>query len=439
MLPNSADHVALFFALQTLGAVAVPVNVRSKPAGIRHVVENSEARLLVADPALRERLELPLTWLDPGDLGGFGAADRPPAAEVRPDDLSAILYTSGTTGAPKGAANSHRNTFARINSYVLCAGPRFGDDVRMFGAPPLYHAVGLQMVLAVSVFFHGTLFLVRDLPPAGQVALIERERLTVLFGSPTLYHLLLAADPEERADLGSVAHLMYASAPMPAALLAQVRRRFAAARIIECYGTTEISIPFVTVEPDVPGKLLPSADHRIRVVRPGGDPDDVLSAGEVGELIVDATNEGCFLSYWRQPDRTAERIRDGWYYTGDAFYRDEDGAYHITGRLDDMFISGGENIQPVEVEQVLAAHPGIADVAVIGTPHERWGEAVTAIVVRADPALTEEEIDTFCRGSDLDDFKRPRRVVFVEAIERNPSGKIVRKELRERVLALVAS
>jgi 2-furoate---CoA ligase len=437
-LRNSIDHATLYFALQTLGAVAVPINFRSKAGGVRYILENSEARaIVVEDASLKEQLGdlRGLTWIGAGDLRLEELVDEDgtePPADVRPDHLSAILYTSGTTGPPKGVAMSHRNTFARFVTYLLSAGPRFGSEVRTFGAAPLYHTVGLQCVLCPTVFLHGTYYPVRELGGTAPLELIEHERLTYVFGSPTMFHLLVEADPEGRYDLSSVDHLTYGSAPMPPTLLAEMRRRFPNASVQEVYGTTEIAIPFVTVEPDEPGKLRMTADFRVRVVRPGGSPDDVCAPGEVGDLLVDVANEGTFLEYWRMPEKTAERIRDGWYATGDAFYRDEDDTYHITGRLDDLFISGAENIQPVEVEQCLAAHPGVADVAVIGTPHERWGEAVTALVVRRDPELTHEEIDRYCRASDLEDFKRPRRVLFVDAIERNPSGKIVRKELRDR-------
>src|SRR5690606_23004901 len=146
------------------------------------------------------------------------------------------------------------------------------------------------------------------------------------------------------------------------------------------------------------GALRITADHRVRVVRPGGSPDDVVAPGEVGELLVDMNNEACFSGYWNAPEKTAERVRDGWVYTGDAFHRDEHGNYYIGGRLDDMIITGAENVQPAEVERVLSDHPGVDDVAVIGIPDPRWGQVVTAFVVRRDPKLTEKDIDRHCRN-----------------------------------------
>jgi 2-furoate---CoA ligase len=446
MLRNTHDHATLFLALQLIGAVAVPINFRAKAAGARYILEHSESRLAVLeDAAIADRLagELPgVHWIVAADAAPPGTTtlaelsahrdDSRPDAVVRPDDLSSILYTSGTTGLPKGVAMSHRNAYARFVTYLLKAGPHYGEDVRTFGAAPLYHTVGLQAVFLPTIFLKGTYFCVRDLLGPAPLEVIERERLTFLFGSPTLFHMLVEAAGDRGFDLDSVDHVTFGSAPMPEPLLAALRRTFPRASINEVYGMTEISIPFLTIDTHAPGELHRTADFRVRVVRPGGGPDDVLPPGEVGDLIVDHANDGTFVGYWRDPDRTAERIRDGWFYTGDAFYRDADGAYHITGRLDDMFISGGENIQPVEVEQVLSTHPDVLDVAVIGTPHPRWGEAVTALVVPRSSGLQADDIDEFCRTSDLDDFKRPRRIVFVTEIERNPSGKLVRKELRDR-------
>jgi 2-furoate---CoA ligase len=449
-LRNSVDHVVAFYALQVLGACAAPFNFRFKPPGVAYILDDADVSAVITDdPTLRARLDGVseragrILWVVAGGEGdGCESLDalvaegdpREPAGSVSEDDLSAILYTSGTTGQPKGVPVTQRAACARMVSYIVSGGPLFESGVRTLGAAPLYHTVGMHWVLGMSIFLEGTYYPVTDLDGRALLELVERERLTFLFGSPTLFHGMLSAEGTAGLDMTSVTEVAFGSAPMPPVLLDEIGRRFPNAVVHEVYGTTEVGVPMITRDaPRAPtGALRSTVDFRARVIRPGGSPDDVVPTGEEGELIVDLANDGCFREYWRKPDKTAERVRDGWYYTGDAFHRDEHGSFYITGRLDDMFISGAENIQPVEIEQVVSAHPGVADVAVIGTPHERWGEAVTALVVRRDPELTHEEIDRHCRASELADFKRPRRVLFVDVIERNPSGKIVRKELRAR-------
>lgn len=361
-------------------------------------------------------------------------APATPRSNISHDDLSAIIYTSGTTGRPKGVPVTHRQTYARFSSHVMTAGPLYDSGVRTLGSAPLYHAVGLHWVLCLTVFVNGTYFPVRRLDGPELVDLIERERLTFLLGAPPLYHALVAAAGERDRDLTCVREASFGSAPMPPSLRDELVRLFPHATITELFGSTEMGGVFATV--DVPRHkrhaLRVTVDHRARIVRPGGAPDEVLPPDETGELIVDGSSEGAFDGYWRDPELTARRFRDDWYYTGDAFTFDGEGNYFAHGRLDDMFISGGENVQPVEIEALLASCPGILDVAVIGTPDPRWGETVTALVVRAVNRVSETGIDRFCRESDLADFKRPRRVLFVDEIERDPSGKIARQALRER-------
>lgn len=450
---NSANHITVFLALQMLGAVAIPFNFRLKPPSVVWAVQDSDAKMLITnDASLKVAVEqiapdLGLVWIiaeEPAIEGAFqmedlvrdGSRDEP-KAEVGYDDLSAILYTSGTTGVPKGVPIDHRTSYARFLPHIAGWGPQYNSGVRVLAAPPMYHSAGLHSVLCMTLFLNGTCYPVRDFEPTEAMQLIARERITLLYGSPTLLHMLLSAPDTNKLDLSSVTGIYFGSAAMPPSRLGEVERRFTSATIIEIYGTTEAGLTFLTVNAAATkktGALKLAADQRARVIRPGGSPDEILPAGEEGELIVDMSNEGSFHGYWRRPDQDAARIRNGWYYTGDAFVRDADGDFFINGRVDDVFISGAENIQPLEVEIALSGHPGIADVAVIGTPHELWGEAVTAIVAKRDPALTEEDIDLFCRTSALDDFKRPRRVFFVDEIPRNPSGKVVRKELRAQYL-----
>jgi 2-furoate---CoA ligase len=449
---NSSELATAFFAAQFLGAVAVPFNFRYKADGIGHVLANSGARALLTDDSIpagevKRALEMSpgtSSWITAGEKHSSASANIEELVTsgshtihhtVDPDDLSMILYTSGTTGRPKGVPLTHRNTHARMVAHLASAGPLFDSDMRSLGAAPLYHTVGLHWVLCQTVLMNGSYYPLSDTSKENMQQLVERERLTFLFGSPTLFHIMLGSSNEEPPVFESVRDVFFGSAPMDEGQLAVMARSFPRASINEVYGTTEIGIPFVTRDSahHKPGALRPTLDQRVRIVIPNGDPEDHIAAGEVGELIVDMGCEQVGREYWQAPEKTRERVRNGWYYTGDGFIRDEENNYFITGRLDDMFICGGENIQPAEVEQVLLRHSAVLDAAVIGTPDPRWGKVVTAFIVRGDPAVSPEDLDQYLLQSALENFKRPRRFIFVEEIPRNPSGKIVRANLAQLV------
>lgn len=442
---NSIDCVTAILAAHAMGAIAVPFNFRNKPDGVAGILGDCSARAVLVDDAVDVESLRPLAsgielWVGAGSepllptrLDDLVAEGQDVVhGKVGPDDVSILLYTSGTTGAPKGVPITHRNTYARMLSYVASVGPPFDSGMRAMGAAPLYHTVGLHWVLFLTLLLNGAYYPVGSLDGDAILDLIRRERLTFLFGSPTLFHILLKEPPSPERVCESVDHISFGSAPMDVALLGRMTEYFPRALINEVYGTTEISIPFVTRDAIRAERnaLRPTADHRIRIVETNGGPDDVVPVGEVGELVVDMNNASCFGGYWNAPDKTAARVHDGWYRTGDMFHRDGHGNYFMTGRLDDMFISGAENVHPAEIEAVILELAGVADVAVVGTPEPRWGQVVTAFVVKEDPTLTPSDIDTHCRCSALADFKRPRRIVFLDEIPRNPSGKIVRRDVQ---------
>jgi 2-furoate---CoA ligase len=270
------------------------------------------------------------------------------------------------------------------------------------------------------------------------LALIEAERITALYLIPTLFHDLVHS-PDCRPDrVASVRKLAYAGAPMLAALTEACGRTFRPEVFVNHYGSTEIYtfsvFPDVRAKPGCAGR--PGIHSTLRVVRASTErrvgPDETVPPGEKGEIIASLDSDEAFAGYWNRPDADARALRDGWYFTGDMGYVDEAGDLFVAGRVDDMIISGGENIHPVEVEEVLARHPQVRDVAVIGEPDEKWGERVVAFVVPRDPSLTALALDQHCRESpDLARFKRPRRVVLVEEIPKTASGKILRRLLRD--------
>ena len=454
-MENSAEHVTVLMASQVLGAVAVPFNIRMKPAAIRYIIRDSGARAVILD----DRVDLAETRQDTADIEGLLWADAGEGAprgnalayhdylshdplETLPDleetQFSQIIYTSGTTGRPKGVAISHKATYHRLVTYIMSVGPAFDSGTKTLGAAPLYHTVGIHWVYLQTLFVNGTYYPVRKVTKE-TLALMRREGLTFMIGSPTLLKMMInLADGEA---IPSMRYITYGSAAAGPELLEAMYATFPNASISEFYGTTELSIPFVTpsMRAVAPGTLRMAGDFRVRIVRPGGDSEDVVQPGELGELIVHLGNAGVFETYWGPNGETMKRDKCAgeWFRTGDGLRYDTDGNYYYSGRLDDMFISGGENIQPVEVENVINQCDDVVDCAVIGAPDAVWGSIVTAFVVRSHPRLDEAAIDRLFMESDLENYKRPRRIHFVDEIPRNPSGKILRAQVRDELLPRV--
>ena len=456
-LRNRLEHVVAYWALQTMGGVPTPVNFRFTPTEMRYVLEDSGARLALVEadtaaavkPAAEARDvrlvfvgsdaapagSVPFEHLidDEPHSGGGGAAGIPPAPTE--SDLSLILYTSGTTGRPKGVPRTHRNHAAGALAQALQCGWTWGE--RTLGVMPLYHTMGIHALTGVAAV-NGCFVCQPEWSAAAALRLVRAERITALYLIPTLFYDLVHAPECARPTVESVTRLAYAGAPMLAALTEACVKAFQPQVFVNHYGSTEIYT--FSVRPDVhrkPGCAgRPGLHSALRVVAASTErrvgPEEIVPTGEKGEIIASLASDEAFAGYWNRPDADAKALRDGWYFTGDMGYVDADGELHVAGRVDDMIISGGENIHPVEVEEVLARHPGVRDVAVVGEPDERWGQRVVAFVVAAGPGLTAEALDAHCRhGGELAPFKRPKRVVFVDEIPKTASGKILRRLLRD--------
>jgi 2-furoate---CoA ligase len=461
VLRNRLEHVLAWWALHVVGAAAVSVNFRLSAGELRYVLEDSGAcvALFESGPAAAVQeaargRDVRLVGVGDGLSGAtqpFGdlahgvaspgadetsrtikATDLPPITE---NDLSLILYTSGTTGRPKGVPRTHGNGAAGALAHVVQCGYTWGE--RTLGAMPLYHTMGVHALTSMAAI-NGCFACQPEWSPEGALQLIETRGLSALYLIPTLFYDLVHAPTFARERVRSVRKLGYAGAPMLAPLTNACVAAFRPDTFVNHYGSTEIYTfsvrANVASKPGCAGR--PGLHSRLRVVEASTDrrvgPDETVEAGTKGEIIASLDSDEAFAGYWNRPDADARALRDGWYFTGDMGYVDGEGELWVAGRVDDMIISGGENIHPVEVENVVARHPGVRDVAVVGAPHPRWGEQVVAFVVRAEDTVDGDTLDAHCRAShDLAGFKRPRQFVFVAEIPKTASGKILRRLLRD--------
>ena len=441
ILQNRLEAATLHWACQLAGVVITPVNWRAKPEELDYVLGDADARAVCFEPVAADAVAsashargIPRIAVGAGgggtlgfdELSGGTPADAIPRA--RPDDIAVMLYTSGTTGRPKGVPRTHAAERAAAVAHV--AQNRYGYGECTLGVMPLYHTMGVRSLLSMALISGGFVCQPR-FETSGAIDLIERHRVTNLYLVPTLYHDLLADPSFKAADVSSVRKLGFAGAPMTDGLLRRLVDAFRPELFVNHYGSSEIYT--FTVCPDAPAKPGSAGkagiNQRIRVVRIGGeDPGDTMPPNEEGEIIASLESDESFTGYWRRPDADARSLHAGWYFTGDIGCFDDDGDLFVTGRVDDMMISGGENVMPVEIESVLSLHPAVAEVAVAGLPDERLGQRITAFVTRR-AEVDADALDTYCKASALADFKRPRGYVFVRSIPKSPVGKILRRML----------
>lgn len=441
VLQNRWEMATLHWACQFLGVIVTPVNWRAKPEEIDYCVSDAQAKAVVFEGVSAQAVaESPaaqgLPRIGVGEAAGATitfealrtASPLEPALNAGPEDFSLMLYTSGTTGKPKGVPRSHRQERAAALAHV--AQNLYHRGERTLGVMPLYHTMGVRSLLAMALI-DGVFVCMPRWDAAGALRTIEAERISCLYLVPTLYHDLLAQPEFSRTDISSVTKLGFAGAPMHDALLKRLDEAFKPQLFVNHYGSSEIYTFSIDQNPVAkPGSAgRAGVNTRLRVVKlEAQSPDDLAATGEEGQIIADLAGDEAFEGYWNRPDADAKSIRGGWYFTGDTGYLDADGDLFVTGRVDDIIISGGENISPVDIESVLSLHPAVDDVAVAGLKDERWGQRVVAFVKRKVP-VDAAELDTHCKNSDLVNFKRPREYVFVREIPKSPVGKILRRKL----------
>ena len=446
VLSNRFEMATLYWACQMLCATFTPFNWRAGADEIAHVLEDAEARAVVFEDRSRgavlaasakARIAADALYdLDDGHAFETLLSSSPVNGPIGVDGGAAclMLYTSGTTGRPKGVPRSHAAEHAASSHCVAQLG--YGYRSAALGVMPLFHTMGIR-ALSMAMLMNGKFVCMPSFDAEAALTLIERERIEALFLVPTMFHDMLRHDRLGDFDLSSVHDIGYAGMSMTSALTSRCAEVLKPRNFVNYYGSTEIyTFAFrdhVTDKPGCAGRAGMGQELRIVTADADGNagPIDLVAPGEIGEIIAPMAGMEAFTGYWKRPDADAKAIRGGWYFTGDLGQLDDDGELFIVGRVDDMIISGGENIHPEEVEDVLDASPLVGQAAVIGRPDDRLGAKVVAFVEPASAETSARALDEACLASGLARFKRPREYVFVERIPRSASGKLLRRFLRE--------
>ena len=453
LMLNRTEFVETVLATNLLGAIAVPVNFRMTPPEIAFLVGDCEARVMVTEPVLAGvatavRATVPtLTTVivaggasEDGLLGydellaeGDGAPDALEIPDIPNDSPALIMYTSGTTGRPKGAVLTHNNIAGQAMTNLFTVSPDINGDVGFVGVP-LFHIAGVGNIISGLLLGLPTvLYPVGAFDPGALLDVLEAEGVTSIFLVPAQWQAVCAAQKANPRRL-RLRVLSWGAAPASDTLLREMGETFPGTQIFAAFGQTEMSpVTCMLLSGDAirklgsVGKVIPTVAARVV----DEDMNDV-PVGEIGEIVYRAPT--LMAGYWNNPAATAEAFAGGWFHSGDLVRQDEEGYVWVVDRKKDMIISGGENIYCAEVENVLAGHPAIAEVAVIGRPDDRWGEVPVAIVALGAVGRTEltlAELDEFL-AERLARYKHPKALEVVEALPRNPAGKVLKTELRTR-------
>ena len=446
---NCVEFFDAFFAAAKSGVILVPLSTRAHVRELQGIVADCTMRVLMYGPdfadtvsALREAVDIGrYVALDPtrlsragdGDLGALVGElpDRPVGPVADPESPVCLLYTSGTTGRPKGVIYPHRMVAWNACNTALSWQLRDDDVSPIF--TPLYHAGGLGAFLTPILAIGGRLVLHHAFDPQEVWTVMQRERCTVVLGVPTIYKLLMDAPGFATADVSRVRWFISGGAPLPHYLIDAYQRRGVVFK--QGFGLTEVGVNCFTMSAEDSVRKAGSIGRPMMFTRARLVREDETEAGvdEVGELHLRGPHVA--KGYWNNPEATAASFdADGWFRTGDLAKRDADGFYTIAGRKRDLIISGGVNIYPAEIEGALLQHPEVADAAVVGVPHDTWGETGVAFVVRTPGGAVDAGTLADCLAGLLAKFKVPRDFVFVESLPRTPYGKVIKDELRRRYL-----
>ncbi|MFC4801475.1 long-chain fatty acid--CoA ligase [Neobacillus sp. GCM10023253] len=445
LLLNTNEMLEAVFACAKIGAIFVPINFRLSAEEVHYIVNDSRAYHFIYDSRMRplvDQLRMMksslLEYIHVGNQPHYDdllyeklleeASPVEPGFEIGIDDIHLMMYTSGTTGRPKGAMLSHGNTQWNAINFIHNTPVDYSDTT--LAAAPLFHIGGMSVFTLPLIYKGGANILIDGFDPVRILQKINDEQVTTLFLVPAMWQALMSVPNFDAYDISSLQFAVSGGAPCPITVIEFFQKR--GIPFYEGFGLTETA-PFVSIldkENTIRknGSVGKEPMHTtVRIVDPL---DRDVRPGEVGELIVNGPN--VMVGYWNKPDETKEAIRNGWFYTGDLAKFDEDGFIYIVDRKKDMIITGGENVYPIEIEQVLYRHPNICEAAIIGYPDEKWGESIKAVVALKDHSqtLTVTDLIQFLDGK-IARFKIPKQLEIVEALPRNATGKILKTVLRQ--------
>jgi acyl-CoA synthetase (AMP-forming)/AMP-acid ligase II len=448
LLMNGSEFVEVFFGGAKAGGVIVPLNWRLVADELTFILTDSGAETLIFGTEFAQVVNELYSrgddgtkvknWIHVGeasdrpafatgyeDLVASGSQDEPDS-DACDDDLLFIMYTSGTTGLPKGVMHTHNTTMWGSLTALTTADVRYGD--RYLICLPLFHVGALNPVLS-TIHAGGSLVIMREFDPTKIWQAYADEKITVTIAVPAMLNFMLKTYDAAAYDLSNLRWIMSGAAPVPAILI----EKYAALgfEIHQVYGLTETCGPACLISPEEAVKRAGSTGKAffhtdVKVVDSEGNE---VAPNETGEVLIRGPH--IMKGYWNRPEATAETVIDGWLHSGDVAMVDDEGFVYIQDRIKDMIISGGENVYPAEIENILSGLPGVQEVAVIGLPSPKWGESPLAVVVKSDEKLTDSDVLDFCKGK-LAPFKLPKGVEFIDVIPRNPTGKVLKRLLREQ-------
>ncbi|RUO25465.1 acyl-CoA synthetase [Aliidiomarina minuta] len=436
VLPNSYAFIVAYFAVQRAGAIVVPVNVRLAAPELEYILQDSGAATVLTCSMTDEAVKLlqekgtNAVWLDDVDHLLQDVSNAPVDCDSDDDDLCALLYTSGTTGRPKGVLFNHKALLGVATMFAVEM--EYKPESRLLSLMPFTHSAPLNLSLVAGTMVGCTHVVAPTFTPDLLLDLVEKEKTTHFFGAPVAYRLTAQHPDIANRDLSSMTHWIYGGGPLAADHAQLARKAFASDQFYCVYGLTEAGPTGTLLLPEDHATKAGSIGYRAALnteIRLVDEADKPVETNQPGEIQL--TGEGMMLGYWNKPEATAEVLtEDGWLRTGDIAIRDEDGFYWVKDRKKDLIISGGVNVYPREVEDALASHPEVAESAVIGVPHQEWGETVKAcVVLKSDLDNAEEALKAHLKPL-LADYKVPRLIQVMTELPHNANGKVLKHLLR---------